>query len=168
MKRRIQSKLEALAHPDIRSNEDWLELRLTWRRGYVCCTPQLTKKTKPKSRGSVQTQVLSRYHRPTQNRKQYISSNIINRLQYSTCSNTSTIIINKYRQVHTWGLTPQYHTHLGIRFIRLSILTSFKIHYLYSSRVGTWHSDPHHTILVSERDTLIPYYYVSERDTPIP
>ncbi|KEH17244.1 hypothetical protein MTR_0030s0420 [Medicago truncatula] len=29
MKRRIQSKLEALAHPDIRSNEDWLELRLS-------------------------------------------------------------------------------------------------------------------------------------------
>ena len=26
MKRKIQSKLEALAHPEIRSNEDWLEL----------------------------------------------------------------------------------------------------------------------------------------------
>ena len=143
MKRKIQSKLEALAHPEIRSNEDWLELRLSWRRRYVCCTPQLTKKTKHKSRGSVQTQVLSRYHRPTPNRKQYISSNIINQLWYLTCSNNKYYIINNYRQVHTWGLKPQYHTHLGIMFIRLSILTSFKIHYLYFSCVGTWHSLPH-------------------------
>ena len=101
-----------------------------------------------KSRGQYKARVLSRYHQPTQNRKQYISSNIINRLQYSTCSNTSTIIINKYRQVHTWGLTPQYHTHLGIRFIRLSILTSFKIHYLYFSCVGTWHSAPSYSLIL--------------------
>ena len=62
--------------------------------------------------------------------------------------------------------------------ITLSILTYFKIHSLYYSGVGTWHSDPHHTILVSERDTPIhilswcrnvtpdPYtILVSERDT---
>ena len=27
MKKKIQSKLEALAHPEIQCNEDWLELR---------------------------------------------------------------------------------------------------------------------------------------------
>ena len=60
-------------------------------------------------------------------------------------------------QAHQWGLTPPHHTHLGIRFIRLSILTFFKIHYLYSSRVGTWHSAPH-SILVPERGTRSIYY----------
>ena len=29
VKEKIQSKLEALAHPEIRCNEDWLELRLS-------------------------------------------------------------------------------------------------------------------------------------------
>ena len=37
----------------------------------------------------------------------------------------------------------------------LNILSSFKIHYLYSPRVGTWHSAPQYTILVSERNTPI-------------
>ena len=98
---------------------------------------------------------------------QVISSN---QLWYSTWSNNKYYIINNYSQVHTWGLKPRYHTHLGIMFIRLSILTSFKIHYLYLSCVGTWHSAPSIFInpLVSVRDTPIPYYYVSKRDTPIP
>ena len=50
------------------------------------------------------------------------------------------------------------------------------IHSSYYPGVGTWHSDPllswcrnvtlwSPTILVSERDTPIPYYYVSVRDT---
>ena len=30
MKKKIQSKLEALAHPEIWCDEDWLELRLSW------------------------------------------------------------------------------------------------------------------------------------------
>ena len=33
MKKKIQSKLEALAHPEIWCDEDWLELRLGWDDG---------------------------------------------------------------------------------------------------------------------------------------
>ena len=47
-----QSKLEALAHPEIRCDEDWLELRLSRRRWHVCCTPQITKKKTIKVRVS--------------------------------------------------------------------------------------------------------------------
>ena len=43
MKKKIQSKLEALAHPEIRCNEDWLELRLSWRWRYALHNEQ--KKT---------------------------------------------------------------------------------------------------------------------------
>ena len=76
MKRKIQSKLEALAHPEIWSNEDWLvvavELKTTARLLHSTITRE-----KHTSRGQYKTQLLSRYHRQTQNRKQNISDNII-------------------------------------------------------------------------------------------
>ena len=84
---RIQSELGTIAHPEIWRGEDWLELLLSWRRRHVCCTPQITRE-KHTSRGLYKTQVLSRYHRPTQNRKQYISNNIIK----------STTILNRRQQ----------------------------------------------------------------------
>ena len=73
---RIQSELGTISHPEKWRGEDWLELLLSWRRQHVCCTPQITRE-KHTSRGQYKTQVLSRYHRPTQNRKHYISYNII-------------------------------------------------------------------------------------------
>ena len=45
-------------------------------------------KGKHTSRGKYKAQVLSRYHRPTQNRKQYTSNNIIK----------STTILNRWQQ----------------------------------------------------------------------
>ena len=83
---RIQSELGTIAHPEIWRGEDWLELRLSWRRWHVCCTPKLTKR-KHTSRGQYKAQVLSKYHRPTQNRKQYILNNNIK----------STIILNRWQ-----------------------------------------------------------------------
>ena len=111
-----------------------------------------------KSRGQYKARVLSRYHRPTQNRKKYISSNIIKTTMIlnhvATTSTISLAITVKFTHEDS---SPNTIHHLGIMFIRLSILTSFKIHYLYSlvsvrdtplphihysSCVGTWHSDP--------------------------
>ena len=153
---RIQSELGTIAHLEIWRDEDWLELRTSWSRWHVCFTPQITKK-KITSRGQYKAQVLSRYHRPTQNRKQYISDNNIK----------STIIPNRWwkqvqeslttTQAHLWGLKPPHHTHLGIRFFKpeyISIIQdSFSL--LSWCRNVTLQSP---TILVSERDTLIPYY----------
>ena len=50
-------------------------------------------------------------------------------------------------------------------FVRLSILTSFKIHYLSSSCVGSWHSDP---LILCVGTWHSDPLHVSERDTPIP
>ena len=77
MKRKIQSKLEALAHPEIRSNEDWLELWFELKTMARLLHSTNNKEENIKVGGQYKTQVLSRYHRPTQNRKQYISDNII-------------------------------------------------------------------------------------------
>ena len=80
-------------------------------------------KEKHTSRGQYKAQVLSRYHRPTQNRKQYISNNNVKPTKYLTGDN------NKYHnhwpqhQAHLWGLKPPYHTHLGDRF--------FEFNYIY-------------------------------------
>ena len=51
------------------------------------------------------------------------------------------------------------------KFIMLSILTSFEIHYPSSSCVGTWHSDPLPLCVGTWHSDPL---YVSERDTPIP
>ena len=75
-------------------------------------------KEKHTSRGQYKAQVLSRYHRQTQNRKQYILDNNIKSTKYLTGDN------NKYHnhwpqhQAHLWGLKPPHHTHLGIRFFK--------------------------------------------------
>ena len=171
---RIQYELGTIAHPEIWRDEDWLELRTSWKRWHVCCTPQITKK-KITSRGQYKAQVLSRYHRPTQNRKQYISNNNIKPTKYLTGDN------NKYHnhwpqhQAHLWGLKPPHHTHLGIRFFKpeyISIIQdSFSL--LSWCRNVTLRSPQYSfillswclnvtlrspTILVSECDTPIPYY----------
>ena len=150
---RIQSELETIAHPEIWRDEDWLELRTSWKRWHVCCTPQLTKR-KHTSTGQYKTQVLSRYHRPTQNRKQYISNNNIKPTKYLTGDN------NKYHnhwpqpQAHLWGLKPPHHTHLGNRFIKSEYISIIQDSFSllswcrnvtpdpYYPGVGTWHSDP--------------------------
>ena len=154
MKEKIQSKLEALAHPEIWCDEDWLELRLSWRLWYVCCTPQWTK-TKHTSRGQYKTRVLSRYYRATQNRKQYISDNNIK----------STILLNRWKQqVHkscvTTSNTPmrtQVSTpySFGYRFFSFEFINIISRFIIFIP-------------LVSVRDTPLPYYYVPERDTLIP
>ena len=41
---RIQSELRIVAYPEIYYAGDWLELRTSRSRWYVCCTPQITKK----------------------------------------------------------------------------------------------------------------------------
>ena len=100
-------------------NLTWWRLskRTSWRRWHVCCTPQITKK-KITSRGQYKAQVLSRYHRPTQNRKQYLSNNNIKPTKYLTDEN------NKYHnhwpqhQAHLWGIKPPHHTHLGNKFFK--------------------------------------------------
>ena len=121
------------------------------------------------SRGQYKAQVLSKYHRPTQNRNQYILNNSIK----------STIILNRWQQqvqgsfittqAHLWGLKPPHHTHLGIRFFKPEyiriIQDSFSLFFLCRNvtlrssttmyRNVTLRSS---TILVSERDTPIPYY----------
>ena len=90
VKERIQSELGIIAHPEICYAEEWLELQTSRGRCYVCCTPQITKK-KITSSGQYKEHVLSRYHRPTQNRKQYISNNNIKPTKYLTSDN------NKYK-----------------------------------------------------------------------
>ena len=111
MKRKIQSKLEALAHPEIRCNEDWLELRLSWRRRHVCCTPQFNKR-------NIQVGVSTKHGYWVDIIGQLKIENSIyqiisqNQLQYSTCG-----IYNYHNpwlqhQAHQWGLTPPHHTHL--------------------------------------------------------
>ena len=77
MRKKIQSKLEALAHP-----EDPVRRRLARVAIELKTMARLLHSTNNKEEnikvgGSVQTRLLSRYHRPTQNRKQYILSNII-------------------------------------------------------------------------------------------
>ena len=71
VKERIQHELGIIAHPELRCAEDWLELRASRSRWHTCCTPQNDKEENT-SRGQYKEHVLSRYHRPTQNRKQYI------------------------------------------------------------------------------------------------
>ena len=87
VKERIQHELGIIAHPELWYAGDWLELRTSRSRWHVCCTPQITKK-KITSRGQYKEHVLSRYHRPTQNRKQYILNNNIK----------STTILNRWQQ----------------------------------------------------------------------
>ena len=80
MKKKIQSKLEALAHPE---DPMWRRLaRVTVESKMTARLLHSTIKQEEnnKSRGQYKTRVLSRYHRPTQNREQYISNNIINQL----------------------------------------------------------------------------------------
>ena len=86
VKERIQHNLVIIAHPEIWCAEDWLELRTSRSRWHVCYTKQITKK-KITSRGQYKEHVLSRYHRPTQNRKQYILNNNIK----------STTILNRWQ-----------------------------------------------------------------------
>ena len=76
VKERIQHELGIIAHLEIWCAEDWLELRTSRSRWHACCTPQITKK-KITSRGKYKEHVLSRYHRSTQNRNQYILNNNI-------------------------------------------------------------------------------------------
>ena len=88
-------------------------VRLTWVTVESKMTARLLHSTNKqeenkKSRGQYKTRVLSRYHRPTQNRNQYILSNIINQLWYSTCSNNKYYIINNYHQVHTCSNNKYY------------------------------------------------------------
>ena len=74
-------------------------------------------------------------------------------------------------QAHQWGLTPPHHTHweLGSLIEYINIFQdSFSLLILVPERdtpiliyypgVGMWHSDPHHTILVSECDTRSIFY----------
>ena len=102
VKERIQHELGIIAHPKFWCVEDWLDLRTSRSRWHACCTPQITKK-KITSRGQYKEHILSRYHRPTQNRKQYILNNniksitILNRWQ-----STSTRTIGNNTK-HTYG-----------------------------------------------------------------
>ena len=86
VKERIQHELGIIAHPEFWYAEDWLDLRMSRSRWHAWCTPQITKK-KITSRVQYKEQVLSRYHRSTQNRKQYLLNNNI----------TSTIILNRWQ-----------------------------------------------------------------------
>ena len=158
-----------------------VELRTSWSRWHVCCTPQITKK-KITSRGQYKAQVLSRYHRSTQSKKQYISNNNIK----------STTILNRWQQqvqeplattqAHLWGLKPPHNTHLGNRFFKSEYISIIQDPFSllswcrnvtlrspqYSFILLSWCRNVtlrSPTILVSERDTPIPYYYVSVRDT---
>ena len=87
MKERIQHELGIIAHPELWYAEDWLELRASRSRWHTCCTPQNNKEENT-SRRQYKEQVLSRYHRSTQNRKQYILNNNIK----------SITILNRWQQ----------------------------------------------------------------------
>ena len=80
---RIQHELELIAHPELLCARDWLELRASRSRWFTCCTSQKNKEENT-SRVQYKEHVLSRYHRPTQNRKQYISDNNIKPIKYLT------------------------------------------------------------------------------------
>ena len=144
---RIQHELGTVAHPEFWYAGDWLELRTSRSRWYVCCTPQITKRN---IQVGVSTTHVYWVYIIGQLKIEIDIYDVIsyNNLRYSTCSNNKYYIINNYHQVHTWGLKPQYHTHLGIMFFRLSILTSFKINYLYFCCVGTWHSAPSYSLIL--------------------
>ena len=154
MNERIQHELELIAHPELWCAEDWLELRAGRSRWYTCCTPQENKEENT-SRGQYKEHVLSRYHRSTQNREQYISNNNIKSTTYSTGDN------NKYHNhlpqppAHLWGLKPPQHTHVGNRFFEFEYINMLQ-DYFYS--------------LLSCRNVTLwsPNTTVSERDTPIP
>ena len=90
---RIQHELEIIAHPELWCAGDWLELRDTRSRWYTCCTPQNNREENT-SRGEYKEDVLSRYHRSTQNRNQYILNNNIK----------STTILNRWQTTNTWTI----------------------------------------------------------------
>ena len=88
---RIQHELEIIAHPELWCAGDWLELRASRSQWYTCCTPQKNREENT-SRGQYKEHVLSRYHRSTQNRNQYIMNNNIK----------STTILNMWQTTNTW------------------------------------------------------------------
>ena len=77
MRKKIQSKLEALARPEDPMSRTLARVAVELKTMARLLHSTNNKEENIKVGGSVQTQVLSRYHRPTQNRKQYISDNII-------------------------------------------------------------------------------------------
>ena len=60
---------------------------------YTCCTPQKNREENT-SRGQYKEHVLSRYHRPTQNRIQYILNNNIK----------STTILDRWQATNIWTI----------------------------------------------------------------
>ena len=123
VKERNQHELGTIAHSEFWYAGDWLELRVSRSRWRTCCTPQNNKEENT-SRGQYKEQVLSRYHRPTQNRKQYIlNNNIKSTIVLKRWQSTSTITIGNNTK-HT-PEDSNLHSILiwGKRFFELSILT---------------------------------------------
>ena len=137
---RIQHELELIAHPELCYAGDWLELRASRSRWYTWCTPQNNREENT-SRGQYKEHVLSRYHRPTQNRNQYTLNNniktttILNRRQATKHMNHWQQYHNRYTINHNIKHTYEdscLHTILIWKTgsLRKSIFSYFKIPFL--------------------------------------
>ena len=122
-------------------------------------------KEKHTSRGQYKAQVLSKYHRPTQNREQYISNNNIK----------STTILNSWQPTNTW--TIDNNTIIGtpsITILSTPIRTQASTPYSFGNSFFDFGYiniiQDYFSLLLSCRNVTLrsPNATVSERDTPIP